>query len=145
MQNATGGTVTTFTSQIDGSQKTFLQTNITPEAQYRAIQTTNTLRSETPTATFIYSMGLGSGVSSTTQAFLAQLANDPSYPTYISGQTAGQFFYIPSCPSTLHERAAAGLPDHRSKNSVAAHAVSVALSSNGCLNIFCGGIYGIGP
>ena len=49
---------------------------------------------------FIYSMGLGAGVSSTTQAFLAQLANDPAYPsTYITGQAAGQFFYIPSCPS----------------------------------------------
>jgi Flp pilus assembly protein TadG len=99
-----GGTnVTTFTSQIDGSQKSFLQTNITTEAKYRATQTANALRSETPTPTFIYSMGMGAGVSSATQTFLAQLANDPTGVygnTYIPTQTAGNFFYIASCPCT---------------------------------------------
>jgi len=57
------------------------------------------LRTETPIPTFIFTIGMGSGISASTQAFLAQLANDPSYSTYISGQPAGLFFYIPNCPS----------------------------------------------
>ena len=55
------------------------------------------MRTET-VPTYIFSIGMGTGVSSTTQAFLAQLANDPSYTaTYVKGQPAGLFFYIPSC------------------------------------------------
>jgi hypothetical protein len=33
-----------------------------------------------------------------TKNFLAQLANDPAYPTYIKAQPAGEFFYVPDCP-----------------------------------------------
>jgi hypothetical protein len=95
-----GNIVTTFSSQQLGRPVTFSQPAVTAEAQYRAIQTALALRTETPVPTYIYTIGLGSGVSSTTQAFLAQLANDPSYPTYISGQPAGEFFYIPDCPSS---------------------------------------------
>ena len=98
-RDSSGRLVTSFTSQIDGSQKSFLQSNITPEAQYRAIYTANFMRSESPVPTVIYMIGLGSGVSLPTQAFLAQLANDPAYPTYIPSQPAGEFFYIPDCPS----------------------------------------------
>jgi hypothetical protein len=98
-KNGQGIPVTTFTSQIVGSQKTFLQANITPEAQYRAIYTANAMRTENPIPTYIYMIGLGSSVSPATQAFLAQLANDPAYPTYIPSQPAGEFFYIPNCPS----------------------------------------------
>ena len=100
-KNASRQIVTTFLSQQSGTTKTLTQTNVTAEAKYRAIQTAIALRTQTPIPTFIFTIGVGSGVSSSTQAFLAQLANDPSYPaTYISGQPAGLFFYIPDCPST---------------------------------------------
>ena len=102
-----GNYVTKFTPQQpgkcgDGSTSPCLlsRANVTSEAQYRAIQTAIAMRTEAPIPTFIYSIGLGTGVSTTTQAFLAQLANDPSYGTYVKGQPAGEFFYIPSCPGT---------------------------------------------
>lgn len=98
-KDSRGINVTTFTSQRDGSQKSFLQANITPEAEFRAVYTANAMRTESPVPTYIYMIGLGTAVSPTTQAFLAQLANDPAYPTYIPSQPAGQFFYIPNCPS----------------------------------------------
>ncbi len=99
-KNASKQIVTTFPSQQSGTSKTLSQSNVTAEAKYRAIQTAIALRTETPIPTFIFTIGVGSGISSSTQAFLAQLANDPSYSTYISGQPAGLFFYIPNCPST---------------------------------------------
>ncbi len=95
-----GNIVTKFPSQQTGTQVALSQSAVTAEAQYRAIKTALALRTETPTPTFIFSIGVGAGVSTTTQAFLAQLANDPSYPTYITGQPAGLFFYIPDCPSS---------------------------------------------
>jgi len=99
-KNASGGIVTTFLSQQTGLQTALNRANVTAEAQYRAIQTAIAMRTESPTPTAIYTIGLGSSVSPATQAFLAQLANDPAYPaTYISGQAAGEFFYVPDCPS----------------------------------------------
>ena len=101
-KDKSGNVVTRFTPQNPalGASSIFTRANVTSEAQYRAIQTAISLRTETnPVPTYIFSIGLGSGVSLTTQAFLAQLANDPAYPaTYIKGQPAGEFFYIPSCP-----------------------------------------------
>ena len=99
-KNASKQVVTNFPSQQSGTQQLLTQSNVTAEAKYRAIQTAIAMRTETPIPTFIFTIGVGSGVSSSTQAFLAQLANDPSYSTYISGQPAGLFFYIPNCPST---------------------------------------------
>ena len=98
-KNASRQIVTTFPSQQSGTQKSLSQSNVTAEAKYRAIQTAIALRTESPVPTFIFTIGLGSGISAGTQAFLAQLANDPSYSTYISGQPAGLFFNIPNCPS----------------------------------------------
>lgn len=95
--DANGNKVSTFPSQEFNDQESFTRANVTAEAQWRAIQTATALRTETPIPEYIYTIGLGTGVSPTTQAFLAQLANDPSYSTYISGQPAGLFFYIPSC------------------------------------------------
>jgi len=96
-----GNNVITFPSQTGaGVQKTMTRQNVTAEAQYRAIQTAIALRSETPIPTVIFTIGLGNGVDGNTQAFLAQLANDPNYPTYISSQPAGAFFYVPNCPSS---------------------------------------------
>lgn len=94
-----GQIISKFPSQQSGTQVTFSRTAVTTEAQYRAVQTAIAMRTESPLSTFIFTIGVGSNVTSTTQAFLAQLANDPSYSTYIKGQPAGLFFYIPNCPS----------------------------------------------
>ena len=100
-KDKTGALVTKFPSQQSGTQVTFSQSAVTTEAQYRATQTAIALRTETPIPTHIFTIGLGSGVTTTTQALLAKLANDPKYPTtYIKGQPAGMFFYIPSCTGT---------------------------------------------
>lgn len=99
-KNSSRQLVTTFLSQQSGTQQSLTRSNVSAEAQYRAIQTAITLRTESPVPTYIFTIGLGTGVSTTTQAFLAKLANDPSYSTYIVGQPAGLFFYIPNCPST---------------------------------------------
>ncbi len=99
-KDATGKYVTTFYSQANKKQESFLQSSVTAEAQYRALVTATALRTEAPIPTYIYVIGLGSGVTPTTQAFLAQIANDPAYPaTYNPSQPAGLFLYVPSCPS----------------------------------------------
>jgi Flp pilus assembly protein TadG len=106
-KNAAGAVVTKFTPQQPGNCQDgfappcqFTRGNVTSETQYRAIQTAIALRTDAPVPTYIYSIGLG--VNLTTQALLGQLANDPAYPaTYIQGQPAGEFFYIPDCPSTV--------------------------------------------
>ncbi len=88
-----GNIVTKFPSQSQGTQVTFSQSAVTADAKYRAIQTAIALRTESPVPTYIFTIGLGTGVTTTTQAFLAQLANDPNYPaTYIKGQPSGLFF-----------------------------------------------------
>ncbi len=97
-KDATGQNVTTFLSQQTGLQTTFTRTNVTAETQYRAIKSAYAMRTESPVPTYIFTIGLGPSVSSTTQAFLAQLANDPSYSTYILGQPQGHFFWISACP-----------------------------------------------
>ena len=95
-KDATGAIVTKFASQKWGTQKSFNQTStVTPEAQYRAIQTAIAMRTETPVPTWIFTIGLGTNTTAT--ALLKQLANDPSSPNYITSQPAGEFFYIPSC------------------------------------------------
>ena len=100
-KNKTGALVSKFPSQQSGTQVTFSQSAVTSEAQWRATQTAIAMRTESPIPTYIFTIGLGSGVSTTTQAFLAKLANDPKYSsTYIKGQPAGMFFYISSCTGT---------------------------------------------
>ena len=100
-KDASGKYVTTFYSQGNSKQQSFLQSYVTAEAQYRAIQTAAALRTESPIPTYIYTIGLGTGVNTATQKFLGQLANDPAYPaTYNSSQPAGLFLYVPDCPST---------------------------------------------
>lgn len=99
-KDASGKYVTTFYSQQNQVQESFIQSKVTAEAQYRALLTATALRTESPIPTYIYVIALGSGVSLTTQAFLAQIANDPAYPaTYNSSQPAGLFYYVPNCPS----------------------------------------------
>lgn len=84
--------VNRFISQIDGSQKLFSRTNITNDAQYRALQTANALRAEVP-STIIYSIGLGSDVD---KVFLQEIANDPASPTYDPTKPAGMAVFAPT-------------------------------------------------
>ena len=99
-QNPWGTYVTKFTSQQFGLQ-TINRANVTADAQYRAIQTANTMRSETP-GVFIFVIGLGSQISgsTSTENFLGKLANDPNYPGYNFNLPAGELFIVPDCPSS---------------------------------------------
>jgi Flp pilus assembly protein TadG len=107
-----GAIVTKFTPQQPGNcgdgyapPCQFSRQNVTSEAQYRAIQTAIALRTDTTLPTvYIYTIGLNDPkhpMAQSTKDFLAGLANDPAYPlTYIKGQPAGEFFYIPDCPGS---------------------------------------------
>jgi len=85
--------VTKFTSQIDGTQKSFTRANVTADAQYRALQTANAMRAENMV---VYSIGLGNKVD---QAVLQQIANDPASSTYNPNQPVGEAVFAPNCPS----------------------------------------------
>jgi hypothetical protein len=93
--------ITTFLSQSAGKQVAFSRTNITTDAQYRAIYTANVLRQETPVPTWIFVIGLGSAMTSSTEKFLATIANDNTgtYGNPVqSGQPYGLFVPAPDCP-----------------------------------------------
>ena len=109
--------ITTFPSQLTGTQTAFTRAAITAEAKYRAIISANIMRQEDP-QTFFYVVGLGNAVSgdTTTEQFLNTLANDPSGPAnygctqghYVSPYTncydqtlpQGLFLVVPDCPSS---------------------------------------------
>jgi len=110
-KDSSGNNVHGFTSQQTGATTSFLQTNVTGEAKYRAKKTAITLESESPHPNFIYTIGLGSSIDTCTEALLATIANDPnaasySCPTspgvYNAHQATGEFFYIPGteCPGS---------------------------------------------
>ena len=86
--------VTKFTSQIDGTQKSFTRTNVTADAQYRSLSIANAMRAE---GMYVYSIGLGTDPS---QTFLQEIANDPNSPTYSSSQPQGLAVFATSCPSS---------------------------------------------
>ena len=86
--------VTKFTSQINGQQLSFTRSNVTADAQYRALATANAMRAE---GMYVYSVGLGTGVDT---AFLQQVANDPASSTYNSTQPAGMAVFAANCPSS---------------------------------------------
>ncbi|MGD1020027.1 MAG: vWA domain-containing protein [Verrucomicrobiia bacterium] len=66
-----------FYSNQNGVWESFTRANVTAEAQYRAIQVANQIRSNN---IWVYSIGLGgAGVD---MSFLEEVANDPSSPTY---------------------------------------------------------------
>lgn len=83
-----------FTSQIDGTTKSFTRTNVTADARYRALQTATAMRAE---GMYIYAIGLGTSVDN---AFLRQIANDPASSTYDSSQPVGMAVFVPNCPSS---------------------------------------------
>jgi Flp pilus assembly protein TadG len=87
-------TVPGFTSAIDGRTKPFARTNVTADAQYRALQTAAAMRSE---GMVIYSIGLGTSVD---QSFLRQIANDPASSTYDPNQPVGMAVFASNCPSS---------------------------------------------
>jgi len=74
----------TFTSQIDGTTKQLVRTNVGPEAEYRAVQMANARRAKGVT---VYAIGLGNSLNKT---FLQQVANDPASPTFDSSQPVGE-------------------------------------------------------
>jgi len=86
--------VTNFTSQINGQQESFTRTNVTADAQYRALQTASAMRNE---GIYVYSIGLGTKPST---AFLQQIANDPASSTYDSTKPVGIAVFAPDCPSS---------------------------------------------
>ncbi len=83
-----------FPSQIDGTTKPFTRTNVTADAQYRALQTANAMRAE---GMYIYAIGLGTDVDT---SFLQQIANDPASSSYNASQPAGMAVFVPNCPSS---------------------------------------------
>ncbi len=85
---------TGFTSAIDGTTKTFTRTNVTADAQYRALETANAMRNE---GMYIYAIGLGTSVD---DAFLQQIANDPASTSYDSSQPEGMAVFAKNCPSS---------------------------------------------
>jgi Flp pilus assembly protein TadG len=93
-QNPYNTNVTTFTS-LQYGQKAITRANVTADSQYRALQTAGTMRAETP-GTYIYVIGVGSGVDAT---FLGKLANDPTSSTYNVNLPPGQYFSVPDCTS----------------------------------------------
>ncbi len=88
--------VTKFTSAINGTQKSFTRTNVTADADYRALQTATAMRTENP-GMYVYAIGLGSNVD---QAFMKQIANDPGSATYDPSQPVGMAVFASNCPSS---------------------------------------------
>ena len=67
---------TQFYSQKDGQFESLNRANITPDAEYRAVQVANDMRAN---GIIVFSIGVGSGINMT---FLQQVANDPAAPGY---------------------------------------------------------------
>lgn len=89
--------VSTFTAAAYGGiQKPITQSNVTVESIYDGEQIASAMRAE---GIFIYSIGLGNGISAATKTFLQTVANDPAGPNYNSSQPAGLFLDVPDCPS----------------------------------------------
>lgn len=92
-QNPYNTYVTKFPAQQTGLQTTINRANVTADSQYRGLTTASAMRSETP-GTYIYVIGVGSGVDAT---FLGKLANDPTSSTYNVNLPPGQYFAVPDC------------------------------------------------
>ena len=64
--------------------------NISTEADYRAVQSANTMRTQGIT---VYSIGLGDKINTT---YLQELANDPASPTYNASEPSGLAEFAPT-------------------------------------------------
>ena len=80
---------TTYSSPSTGQQLAFQRTNVTPDAEYEAVQVANQMRAQGIT---VYSIGLGNLINKT---FLQQVANDPQSPTFDSSQPVGEADFAP--------------------------------------------------
>ena len=83
-----------FISQIDGKVKAFTRANVTADAQYQSLQTSNALLTE---GDYVYAIGLGTKID---QTFLKKVANDPGSPTYDSSLPQGMAQFVSNCPSS---------------------------------------------
>ncbi len=75
-----------------GNAKGDGQYDITNDATYRTETLATTMRTATNPVT-IYSIGLGNTIN---EAYLQDIANDPSAPTYNSAQPQGEAVFAPS-------------------------------------------------
>lgn len=90
-----------FYSQQYSTLEAFIRSNVTAEAQYRAILVADQIRAQ---GTYVYAIGLaGAGsVAGVTTNFLQQLANDPASPTYNPALPTGEAV-IAGTPSQLNQ------------------------------------------
>lgn len=82
----------TFPSSESGGTKTINYTNVTDEAEFRAVQVANTMRQN---GIIVYSIGLGNSIN---EDFLRQIANDPQSTTYDASLPVGA--YVPALDAT---------------------------------------------
>jgi hypothetical protein len=84
-----------FPSQKDGKLEPInwnkVSSDSSGDAQYRAVQTANTLRATN--GTVVYSIGLGNDINND---FLYQVANDPNSSTYDATKPVGQAVFAPT-------------------------------------------------
>ena len=83
-KNSSGQIVTKFLEEKTGTQTTLGQTAVTADAQYRAIQTAIAMRTESPTSTFIFTIGLGQRSDHDDPGVPGATCQSPSYSTYVS-------------------------------------------------------------
>jgi hypothetical protein len=94
--NMTNCNAKTFPSQQTGGPLALTpnnptgMTNVANDADYRAIQLANTMRSQN---IVVYAIGLGGAIN---EPFLQQIANDPASSTYNPNQPVGQAVFAPN-------------------------------------------------
>ncbi|PSH02803.1 MAG: hypothetical protein CXZ00_15510 [Acidobacteria bacterium] len=81
-----------FPSHATGKLERIKWNKVSDDSEYRAIQTSNTMRSDTNNM-IVYSIGLGSNLN---KDFLYQIANDPNSSTYDSTKPVGQAAFAPT-------------------------------------------------
>jgi Flp pilus assembly protein TadG len=79
-----------FTSQINGSLKSFTRANVTADAQFRALATATAMQQS---GIVVYSIGLGNNVDVT---FLQEVANDQASPIYNPNLPTGRALIAPT-------------------------------------------------
>jgi len=82
--------VSQFYSQTNHAAANFTQANVSADAEWRARQVADAMRSN---KVVVYSIGLGSNLNKT---FLKQIANDPTTPGYVKTDYDGEALFAPS-------------------------------------------------
>jgi len=97
--NTSGGTpsccsgTSRFRSAEDGSMKTFVRANVTPEAEFRAIQVANDMRNLANTTVFCIGLGNDEDIN---KEFLREVANDPNGPNHNPNRPVGEALFTDS-------------------------------------------------